>query len=395
MLVGFVRFLRGYVDFSAKGSFPERFLNITARYGISLWDAEPTESGLKGSMYAGDYRRIRKTARKTKMVLKIEKKHGFPFLFNRYKSRMGIPVGALAGLILILVLSNFLWSVTISGNTTISEAKLREVLAESGVYVGAYKGAIDTKNIERDIQLKLSKVGWMSINITGNLASVEIKENVEKPYIDTNKNPCNLKAKCDGVITKINVRSGVTEVLKGSGVTKGDLLVSGVAESNSDRVDTLTYLRANGEIFADVNSKLELNIPKSLNYYSITENNTTKSKVSLLWLSFPASLTFTSYKDYASDYSTQSYCLNDVVLPIGVTTQTDYEIQAEDVTINSETANQLFENEALLYELFARGKSSLVSRNLDIAETDNSYSCTVDYVFNENIAESVDFSVTE
>ena len=33
-----LRWLRGYVTFEAKGPFPERFLNLTLRADILLWD---------------------------------------------------------------------------------------------------------------------------------------------------------------------------------------------------------------------------------------------------------------------------------------------------------------------------------------------------------------------
>ena len=45
MMVGVIRFFRGYVDFSAEGKFPERFLNITSRNGVSLWNAQPVKNG--------------------------------------------------------------------------------------------------------------------------------------------------------------------------------------------------------------------------------------------------------------------------------------------------------------------------------------------------------------
>lgn len=395
MLLRFVRFCRGYVDFYAKGNFPERFLNITSRYGINLWNAHPVEGGLKASMYLCDYRKIRQTARKAKLRLKVENRHGLPFIVNRYKSRLGIPIGGLAGLILILFLSNFIWSLSVTGNETVSEAYLREVLKENGVSIGSYINGIDVEDVERNIQLKVSEVGWISINITGDIASVEIKENVKKPEINTDSSPCNLKAKCDGVITKINVRSGVTQVLKGSGVTKGDLLVSGIAESKSESVDTLTYLRASGEIFADVNSVKELYLPEKYNYYSLTENKTERNQLTFLWLQLPASISFNSYDYFARDYSSSLYSLNDTVLPVGLSTQTDYELKSETVTTDSKTAQQIFENDSLLYEIFAKPESTLVSRNIESKKTDSGYSCTVNYVFNENIAESVDFSVTE
>ncbi len=35
MLLKIIRFLRGSVDFTASGKFPERFMNITAKNGVN------------------------------------------------------------------------------------------------------------------------------------------------------------------------------------------------------------------------------------------------------------------------------------------------------------------------------------------------------------------------
>ncbi|MCH5297356.1 MAG: sporulation protein YqfD [Ruminococcus sp.] len=395
MLVSLLRFFRGYVDFTAKGMFPERFLNITARSGINLWDHRPTKDGLCGSMALNDYRYIRKTARKAKVTLRIEHRHGLPFIINKYKSRIGLPIGAVAGFVLIMVLSNFIWSINITGTQTISDTYLLGELEKYGVSVGAYKNSIDADDVKREIQITNKKIGWMSVNITGNIVSVEVKENAPKPQLDTNKNPCNLKAKCDGVITKTNVKSGVTNVMIGSGVTKGDLLVSGVSESHTERLDTLTYLRASGEIFADVNSEKELTLSKEIDYYSINENTVERNQISFLWFKFPYSLSFKQFPYNARNYKTQNLYLNDITLPVGITTQTDYELSKHDVVYDSDTVKNIFENESLIYELFSKGSSTLKSRELKILEKDSEYICNISYIFNENIAESVEFTVTE
>ncbi len=395
MLLGLVRFVRGYVDFEAEGKFPERFLNITARYGINLWEALPYNGGLSGSMYVSDYRNIRSAARKAKVKLKITCKHGLPFILNRYKFRVGIPAGAFAGFIMIMILSNFVWSISISGNKTISEQYLRDILADSGVYTGAYMNSIDVEKVERNIQLNESKVGWISINITGSLASVELKENTIKRQTESSKNPSNLKARCDGVITNINVRSGVTQVKKGSGVAKGDLLVSGVAEKIDERYSSLAYLKSDGEIYADVSFDKEFTFPKNYNYYSISENSTERDKFNFLHISFPSNLNFTTYDMFVSEQKSSSLLLNNVIMPIGTTTQTDYELTSENVTLNDETARNIFENEALLYELSEKSEAPVVNRKLNISQKNGMYVCKIDYIFNENIAENVEFSVTE
>ncbi len=395
MLVSLIRFFRGYVDFTANGMFPERFLNVTARNGINLWNNHPAENGLCGSVTLNDYRHIRKTARKAKVTLRIIQKHGLPFIINKYKPRIGVPVGAALGFAVIMLLSNFVWSISITGTQTISDTYLLGELEKYGVSVGAYKNSINADEIKRAIQISNKKIGWMSVNITGNIVSVEIKENVEKPELETNTNPCNLKAKCDGVITKTNVKNGVTNVMVGSGVAKGDLLVSGVSESHTERYDTLTYLRASGEIFADVNSQKELSLQKKTEYYSPKEDTIERSQISLLWFRLPYSMSFTQFPYYARSYNAQCINLNEVTLPLGITTQTDYELSNIDIAYDAETANNIFENESLIYELFSKGESTLKSRELQISESDSEYKCKINYVFNENIAECVEFTVTE
>ena len=51
MLVSIIRFFKGYVNFSASGKFPERFLNLTSHNGINLWNAVPCSGGLNASMW--------------------------------------------------------------------------------------------------------------------------------------------------------------------------------------------------------------------------------------------------------------------------------------------------------------------------------------------------------
>lgn len=392
MLVNILRYAKGWVEFKATGKFPERMLNITSRYGINLWDAQPCNGGLNASMSINDYRKIRPIARKAKVKTRITKKHGLPFFAEKYKPRIGIPIGAAAGLILLLILSNFVWSIGIRGTENISDTKLLEILAENGVKTGAYRDKLDVQKIERNVLLKVDEVGWMSINITGSLVSVEVKEKVQKPQIDEILNPCNIKAKSDGVITKINAKNGETVVKIGSGVTKGDLLISGAIQT---KLETTRYIHAKAEVFADVNSVKELSVPKQYNYLSLTENKTDRRRLQFLWWDFPFSVSFNSHKNSAYTHDSENLCVNNVVLPLGIKTETDSETLQTEFVPNDETAEKAFVNRLLLYEVFEKAESNVVDRNIKITADNENYYCTCDYVFNENIAETVDFSVTE
>lgn len=392
MLVQLIRFFRGYVDFTANGKFPERFLNITSRYGINLWNAKPSKHSINASMYISDYRKIRLAAKKSGVKTRINSKHGLPFFINKYKPRIGIPIGAAAGVILIIVLSNFIWSVSITGAQTVSETKIKQVLSENGVKTGGYKNNLDVQKIERDTMLEIDEIGWMSVNITGNIASIEIKEKAQKPKIDSSTTPCNIKAKCDGVITDIKSKKGNVQVKKGSGVAKGDLLVSGIIET---KMNTLQYVRANAEVFADVVYKKESSIKSEYEYTFLGGEKTDRSRAFLLWLEFPCSISFSSYENSVFSESSQNVICNDTVLPLGIKTSTQSDLISVEKKLTKSEAEKIFMNDLLLYEAFEKPKSKVVSRKVTVNKTGDEYRCETDYIFNENIAYSEEFSVTD
>lgn len=391
MLLGIIRFIKGTVSFRAQGRSPERLLNLTAQRGVLLWNVRPSPQGLEGEMAARDYRRIRPLARKAAVRTTILKKSGFPFLAAAYRGRAGLAVGAALGAALLVFLSQFLWTIDVVGQEHVSEARLRTLLAESGVKTGALCRGVDAGQVKRDILLKVEDISWLSVNIVGCHANVEIKEKTRKPENDGDT-PCNLKAKEDGVITKITVGEGVTEVKKGSGVAKGDLLVSGVSAA---REGTVRYLHAEGEIMADVISEKEFKLPKEDDYISLTENKAERRQLGFLIFRFPCTLSFRFFASAARTEEADWLTADKTALPLGFVTETLHELKTERVTRDEANARAVFNRAALLEELFAKGEGRRVSKELTVAENDGAFTGRVRWVFNENIAESVDFSVEE
>lgn len=391
MLLGIIRFIKGTVSFRAQGRSPERLLNLTAQRGVLLWNVRPSPQGLEGEVAARDYRRIRPLARKAAVRTTILKKSGFPFLAAAYRGRAGLAVGAALGAALLVFLSQFLWTIDVVGQEHVSEARLRTLLAESGVKTGALCRGVDAGQVKRDILLKVEDISWLSVNIVGCHANVEIKEKTRKPENDGDT-PCNLKAKEDGVITKITVGEGVTEVKKGSGVAKGDLLVSGVSAA---REGTVRYLHAEGEIMADVISEKEFKLPKEDDYISLTENKAERRQLGFLIFRFPCTLSFRFFASAARTEEADWLTADKTALPLGFVTETLHELKTERVTRDEANARAVFNRAALLEELFAKGEGRRVSKELTVAENDGAFTGRVRWVFNENIAESVDFSVEE
>lgn len=392
MLLRLIRWSKGYVDFSANGKFPERFINLTTRNGINVWNLKPVQNGLTATMQVYDYKNIRSIASKSKLRMRITGRHGLPFYAQRYKQRAGLLIGAVIGIVLIAVLSKFIWYIDAPPTKSLSTSQILSALEEDNVKVGSYINSIDTENTERKLILKNEQIGWISLNIMGSTMSVNIEEKAPKPDTPDFKTPCNIKANNDGVITSIKTARGETKVMKGSGVVKGDLLVSGIVESKQE---TIEYVHASAEIMADVIYKKEYTIPKSYEYYSLTDNRTDRYMCGILNFYFPCSLSFKSYDDSVFASRKEKLSFNGTNIPIELITQSETEVSRTEVNLDKATLDKKILAQSMLYEVFEKSESRLVSRKITTKTSSDSIIAEVSYIFNENIAQTSEFSVTD
>ena len=83
-----LNYILGYVRITVEGYYIERFINICRNNKIIIWNLKRDKSvRLNLNIGIKDFKKIKKIAKKTKCKVKIIKKKGLPFLFNRYKKR--------------------------------------------------------------------------------------------------------------------------------------------------------------------------------------------------------------------------------------------------------------------------------------------------------------------
>ena len=63
-LVAFLRWLFGYLSFTAEGTFPESLMNLAARRGIHLWNMKGEEGRVSGCAREKDIRALKEIAEK-------------------------------------------------------------------------------------------------------------------------------------------------------------------------------------------------------------------------------------------------------------------------------------------------------------------------------------------
>ena len=390
MLVSILRYIKGQVRFKATGSSPERLLNLAAARGIPLWDPQPVEGGIAAGMSARDYRRIRPLARRARVKTQVTERSGLPFFLRKCRGRSGLFAGAAAGMILLVVLSQFLWSYEIVGADHISEQAIRGVLAQNGIVPGVPKASLDVERVERGCLRQLDTLSWMSVNLQGCTACVEVREKDKKPEI-MRLEPANIKAARDGVITDIRVRQGFTQIKKGSGVVKGQLLVSGVNQTGQGGT---RFVRADADIQAEYTEEKTLDVPAAFDYYSLTENKTDRKRLKCFWLELPLSLSFNRYEHTACTFREEVLTIGGRSVPVSVSTETSCELAPRTVRLSQKQAETVFRRHILLTELFCQPQTQVVKRLVTVKKTKAGYSCTAICTNCENIAQTVEFSVT-
>ena len=171
-------------------------------------------------------------------------------------------------------------NIEIEGTTNISKDEILEIVKESGLEVGSWKGKVDTKNVINNLRLKRDDVAWVGIDIKGTNAIIKIVEADAKPEIIDESEFCNIAADKDGMITKVNAQNGTPLVKEGDVVTKGDILVAGWMEG---KYTGRQYVHSQGEVQAKVwytaTEKISLKETKKVetgnveNKYSVKINN--------------------------------------------------------------------------------------------------------------------------
>ncbi|MGN1310431.1 MAG: sporulation protein YqfD [Clostridia bacterium] len=328
-------YIVGYLNIIVEGVFVERFINICKSKNILLWNIK-MEKGVK--LYANigikDYRNIREIARKTNTKIRIRKKCGIPFLLNKYKKRkilVGIVIVIALGLI---VTSNFIWNINITGNTQISTEEIVKALEEEGLKLGTYKGNLDTTNIIQNIRLKRDDIAWMGITIKGTNAEIQIKETTKAPSIVDKDEYCNIIADKEGMITKISVQNGTANVKVGDIVKKGDILAYGYLEG---KYTGIRYVHSMADIEAKVwYSKKE---KVYLNQEVPTDTGNTETKYSLVINNFKINFykTLSKFEKYDTINESKKLMLfSNFYLPIELIKTTNEEYVLKDVTYTAE-----------------------------------------------------------
>ena len=372
------RYANGYINIKVEGYFIERFLNMCMNRKIELWNIKKlNEAELLVNIKYNEYNMVKEIAEITKCKLSIKKKMGVPDLVNRYKKRkIFICIFALS-LMSIWIYSSRIWQLEIIGEFNIPIEELWNELEVEGVRIGMRKKDLDYTKIKSNIYLRRNDVAWMGFEINGTKAYVEFVQRVNKEEDKLENTPCNIVSNKEGIVQKVLVKSGQKAVNTGDFVSKGQILISGIV-SNSD--DKSRYVHADGEIMLKTSYVNKVTVPfeKDLAYKTGKKEKKYKLEIGNYQINFINN--DTKFEKY--DTITVSNLLRvfkRFEVPIRLTKLTYEELKIDTVKYTKEQAETIAKNEAMLNieRQISKIKDSIISKDVNILESENSVSATV------------------
>ncbi len=323
-----------------------------------------------------------------------EKSFGLPAYLARLARRPGLLIGGVLGALLLVLSGRFVWAVEVTGNETLPTEEVREILRDCGFGVGSYLPAVEVPSLENRILISTDRLSWISINLDGTVASVQVVERREEIPAEEETRPANLVAARDGQIEYLELFRGQRAVSVGQAVKAGELLVSGVYESATVGC---RFTRAAGKVFARTERTFEIGIP-----YAWEEKQSETPVLCALTLDFfNFSLNFfensgnvgESCDIIETEKVLPSFGKHALPISLSVTTATPYTYVPRTRTREEAIA---LAYEALERELSALSASAvLLGKEIrsEVGETEVRLVCTVTAV--EDIARVQEFEVAE
>lgn len=261
-----VNYLRGQVLVRVESAFPERVLNLCAARDLGFWDLQwESETAFTCRLSRADFRELRRAAGKLECSVTPLRRSGAPYTLHRLLSRPALAAGAVAVGLWLVLGSFFIWEFTIEGNETLPDEVILRALEEQGVGIGSFGLSLDGEDLRNRILLEVPELVWLTVNVSGCRASVQVRERVPVPETVDRKALSNLVARRAGLVLEIHAFSGVKCVVEGMSVEEGQILISGVEDTENFGARTTAGLgEVKGRTWHTLTAKLPLTVQKKV-----------------------------------------------------------------------------------------------------------------------------------
>lgn len=318
--------------------------------------------------------------------------HGMiPFLLKR-RDRVGLLIGFLLMLTVSYVSESFLWGIDVKGNQNITREELDSVFADSGLYLGCYLPNVNVEDVENAVLKNDDRLSWISINMSGSMAYIEVRESIEKAPNERILPYANIVAKEDAIVTDVEIFSGMACTRRDTFVRKGELLIGGVI--SKEAVGThLTY--AQGHVYGKSFREFEIEVPYVFTSLEETDNRSFEFKLNFFSKSLdlsPFKHSYEAFSEYGSVYAVKS---SKKVFPIYIE-KTEYRECSTKIDTRSEREALLFAREELDLRITEElSDADILSKKIEYEMTEDSVKLFAEVWYERDIGRTVEFEAVE
>ena len=386
-------FLFGYTFFSTKRENVEKLINLCNARQISFGEITLNEEEAIFHISLFQERTFKKEAKKCGIEVKLISRKGVPALFIRYKRRVGLLIGAILTTALLCFYSGVVWEIRIEGSDTVDKNAIIADLAECGFEIGTRKSEINTAEIENRLLILSDEISWVSINIKGTVASVVVRKAEYPPQEEADPLCSNIVASCGGTIVGFEDVKGDICVKIGDGVSKGQVLISGIAGAEGEPI---RIMAAKGRVLAEVEEEIKIEIPRK--YQKKVTKSVIKEEKYLIFFKNEIKIFSNSRNSGATydkiDIIENMYTDNGKKLPFAIKTVKYIEYEYVDFERTDEQMQSLADAKLYQYINEELADAQILSRSTEAAISKESCVLTCKIRSIKNIAETKEVEIT-
>lgn len=367
-----IRYFGGEALIFVKTNEVKDALSTVARLDIPFKSMNKREGGVELRVPLYRLKTLKRELDRSGIGCEILKTQGFLPLVYRYRKRWGLMAGVIIFAVMTWLSGRVIWCVNVTGNTTVPDSEIIEILEGLGCGVGDTYGDIDFNVLHNRFLMKSDNIGWISVNMNGTHANVEVREIVfgtETPK----EGFYNVVAAEDGQIVQMAAVEGKPVCNIGDTVLRGELLISGAI---SYKEDTLSrFESARGSVYANVLRDFSVEVPLETEKKVYTGNETSKKSVRIfkfsinLFLNSRISYTFCD----TMIVNKQIYLFHSIPLPLYLDKTVYREYESKKVTLTKDEAKRIAKAEYKKKLKETLGDASIVRNTVSEGFYEDSY----------------------
>jgi len=368
-----------------------KLLNICIKYRYRYGEMKKEGEDTVFLFTAFTARRVISKCRHSGIEAETSEMSGLPEIFCRYRTRVGLWLGLAIAFCIVFSSGRLVWDIRVSGNEALSAEDVENVLSDCGFRRGTDLSDFNADRTEAMALLLCDELAWISVNMKGTVAYVEVREKAPIEEKPKNKLPANVVAERAGHIVEIVAYNGVAEVKAGDDVTEGQLLISGVYGETAPGV---VVTRASGYVKARTVRTFSVEIPYE--YEEKIYTGEKKSEKFVIFFSNKIKVFLNSGNLYTSCDKIEEekyFYLFGERLPFGARTVSYLEYDTVTKYYTADEARAIAEAELEAKIGYEFEDAEIVSRDVTETVGEDSLILTYEIVSIENIALTKEFEI--